>query len=162
MDILLKGKGICEHCGEPVVIFQSVDITPDDPDHPVRRGRQVVCDSQRYFLLMDGVAPESEDQNRLVGIDTLTGALVYGRRATAQEREEYRETKKFGVPYTIVVRPHHALRLGPFGRWVPGCIAGTIIPMRMPLRGAEPCQEQPEAVAQGPTKQKQIQQLLSL
>lgn len=147
METLLKGKGICEHCGKPVVIFQLADVTPEDPDYPVRHGRQVVCDPQRYFLLMDGGTPGPGDQNRLTGIDTMTGALVYGRRATAEEREQYRETKRFGLPFTIVVRPHHALRPGPEGRWVPGCTAGAIIPSRLPLSGTEPCQEQPEPVA---------------
>ncbi len=126
MEALLIGRGHCPYCRSSIVVLRAGD---DDP---------VPCDTRRYLIIRDGIAPQPEDRGRMVGYDLETGALVYGRRATKEERKQYSEMKRrrqinllrFGCPFSIVVRGH----LGRCPQW-------TGRPFMMPKQAAERCQE---------------------
>jgi hypothetical protein len=133
-QILVKGQGYCPWCHKPVRTLDQVRMTVDGPKHHL-----ALCNADRYLVMEADPAETGDD--RLVVYEESTGAFVFGRRATKEERRWYQEKHKSGqdndvgdVRFLIGYRPHL-----PCPRWDGTSFRGWVEPQKEPANiKAEP------------------------
>jgi len=95
-------------------------------------GLNALCDPERY--LVAEADPEEHADDRISVFEENTGALIYGRRCTDEERQrywkEYQQTRVISHPFSIGYRGH----LSRCPRWDGRPFKGWVEPSRRPAR----------------------------